>query len=579
MEQTKVKVIIYARVSTSAQDTLRQEEILEKYCKDNNYEVVEKITEKISGTKSWEERELKEVFGNKVFDGVLVHELSRLGRNTQDVLTIISKLTAQKIWVQSYSNNNLRTLDENGRENTLAKMMLTILSGIAEHERNTILERSISGLNTSVRRGNWTGGKYLPYGYRRVEKKLEIDEEEAKVVKRIFKLHKSGNGTTRIAGILNQEKVPTRYNKSVEKSVKSGGLERDGASFKWASGTIYSILTNRVYIGEKEGTNSLKGLLLFSPPIIEKDEFEWTQLELKNNNSRTSTRFLYILHGKTKCGLCGRTYYPHKRISNKDNTYKCLSKRYGEKCDNYGIGIPRLNNAIWTCLRTNQQELENILNESKSKFGLREVVLELKQKIKYLELQIEEVKKREQKVIELYVSGSFDKATLDRTHNSIKNELAVFTTELSSLTSELTEKRLTLSKQNTASNLLKRIKDDAHVLKRTFERVITKVVIYPVTTNSIVGVFPNKQDKLVYVELFTFLNLESPIAFVISQRTNMILFVEREKVVYDKKTMDLSLFIKNQEEEEEEGEDLPVYRTMIEIETLSKTIYKQNPES
>jgi hypothetical protein len=61
----------------------------------------------------------------------------------------------------------------------------------------------------------------------------------------------------------------------------------------------------------------------------------------------------------------------------------------------------------------------------------------------------------------------------------------------------------------------------------------------------------------------------------------MILFVEREKVVYDKKTMDLSLFIKNQEEEEEEeeGEDLPVYRTMIEIETLSKTIYKQSPES
>jgi hypothetical protein len=154
--------------------------------------------------------------------------------------------------------------------------------------------------------------------------------------------------------------------------------------------------------------------------------------------------------------------------------------------------------------------------------------------------------------------------------------LAVFTTELSSLTSELTEKRLTLSKQNTASNLLKRIKDDAYVLKRTFERVITKVVIYPVTTNSIVGVFPNKQDKLVYVELFTFLNLDSPIAFVISQRTNMILFIEREKVVYDKKTMDLSLFIKNQEEEEE---DLPVYRTMIEIETLSKTIYKQSPES
>ena len=575
----KTKVITYARVSTSQQDTLRQEEKLEEYCRKNNYEIVEKITEKISGTKSWEERELREVFGNKDFDGVLVLELSRLGRNTEDVLNIISKLTAQKIWVQSITNNNLRTLDDNGKEDHIAKMMLTILSGIAELERTTILDRSASGLTSSVKRGNWTGGKYLPYGYKRVNKKLEIEEEEANVVKRIFKLHRIGNGTSRIAGILNQEKVPTRYNKSAEKPVKVGGLLRDGASFKWASGTIYSILTNRVYIGEKEGTNSLTGIFLSSPPIIEKDEFELAQVVLKNNNSRTSTRFLYILHGKTKCGICGRTYYPHKRTSNKDNTYKCLSKRYGEKCDNFGIGIPRLNNAIWTCLRTNQQELENILNESKSKFGLREVVFELKQKIKYLELQIEEVKKREFKVIELYVSGSFDKATLDRTHNSIKNEMAVLTTELSSSKSELTEKRLTLLNQNTASNLLKRIKDDALVLKRTFDRVITKVVIYPVATNSIVGVFSNKQDKLVYVELFTFLNLDSPITFVISQRTNMILFVEREKVVYDKKTMDLSLFIKNQKEGEEEEEDLSMYRTMIEIETLSRTIYKQNPES
>lgn len=577
----KTKVIIYARVSTSQQDTLRQEEKLEEYCRVNNYEVVEKITEKISGTKSWEERELREVFGNKDFDGILVLELSRLGRNTQDVLTIISKLTAQKIWVQSISNNNIRTLDDNGKEDPIAKMMLTILSGIAELERNTILERSASGLNTSVKRGNWTGGKYLPYGYKRVDKKLEIEEEEAKVVKRIFKLHRIGNGTTRIAGILNQEKVPTRYNKSVKTPVKVSGLLRDGSSFKWASGTIYSILTNRVYIGEKEGTNSLTGLFLSSPPIIEKEEFESAQVELKNNNSRTSTRFLYILHGKTKCGICGRTYYPHKRISNKDNTYKCLSKRYGEKCDNFGIGIPRLNNAIWTALRTNQQELENILNESRSKFGLREVVSELKGKIKYLELEIDEVKKREYKVIELYVSGSFDKGTLDKTHNSLKNELAILTSELSAVSSELAEKRLILSKQNTASNLLKRIKDDAHVLKRTFERVITKVVIYPVVTKSTEGMFLNKQDKLVYVELFTFLNLESPISFVISQRTNMILFVEQEKVIYNKKTMDLSLVINNQlggEEEEEEGGDLPVYRTMIEIETLSKTIYKQNPE-
>ena len=75
---------------------------------------------------------------------------------------------------------------------------------------------------------------------------------------------------------------------------------RDGSSFKWASGTIYSILTNRVYIGEKTGSKKLTGINISSPSIIEKDLLEITQIRLKDTNTRTSTRFLYVLHGKTK---------------------------------------------------------------------------------------------------------------------------------------------------------------------------------------------------------------------------------------------------------------------------------------
>ena len=164
------RVIIYSRVSTENQDNSTQERELEDYCKVNNYLIVKKISEKVSGTISWEKRELNSIFGEEDFDGVVVWELSRLGRNTNDVLTIIGKLTERKICVHSLKNNNLRTLDENGKEDNMSKLLLTILSSIAELERTTTIERSLSGLTNSIKRGNWTGGKYLPYGYKRIDK-------------------------------------------------------------------------------------------------------------------------------------------------------------------------------------------------------------------------------------------------------------------------------------------------------------------------------------------------------------------------------------------------------------------------
>jgi hypothetical protein len=290
----------------------------------------------------------------------------------------------------------------------MTNLLLTILSGIAELERKTTIERSLSGLTSSIKHGNWTGGKYLPYGYKRENKKLVIDEEEAIIVRKIFQLHNSGYGTTRIANILNQQKIQTRYNKVVEEQVIVRGLLRDGTSFKWVGGTIYSILTNKVYIGEKEGKKKISGMKMSSPAIIDKDLFEIIQLRLKETNTRSSTKFLYILHGKTKCGCCGLTYFPHKRISNKDNTYKCLSKRYGTECNNYGIGIPKLNNGIWTILRTNQDQIENILDINKNKIAFQKEIIELKERVVFIENEILDNKRKEQRILELYINSKYE---------------------------------------------------------------------------------------------------------------------------------------------------------------------------
>jgi hypothetical protein len=142
--------------------------------------------------------------------------------------------------------------------------------------------------------------------------------------------------------------------------------------------------------------------------------------------------------------------------------------------------------------------------------------------------------------------------------------------EISIIKDEIISKKDFITKQFTATNYLKRIKDDPHILKKTFEKVINKILIYPIVKNEVPNIFTNKQDKLVYVELYTYVNITKPLSFVISQRSTMILSVNDEVIRYDKVSKTLSL-IESEFEEEEEADIL--YYELLQIDNLTKTLF------
>ena len=120
----KKRVIIYARVSTHSQGNERQVEELEQYSREKGFEVVKIFSETISGLKKLDDRteinQLLDFVKREPVDGVLVWELSRLGRRTKDVLSVVEELTSRKIWVDS-NKGRLITLNEDGTENKDAK--------------------------------------------------------------------------------------------------------------------------------------------------------------------------------------------------------------------------------------------------------------------------------------------------------------------------------------------------------------------------------------------------------------------------------------------------------------------------
>jgi DNA invertase Pin-like site-specific DNA recombinase len=185
--EERTRIVIYARVSTSAQDYTRQITELRKYAKKQNYEIVKEFSEKISGGKKIEEREaIRELLDfvkfNKV-DKVLIYEASRLSRRQLDFLSIIEQLT--ELGVSLYIlQNGLETLLPDKTPSPVANLVLGILSNFNSLEKNLIRARCASGYEHYRAKGGRVGRKE---GYRKSEDEYRMTYE------REISLLKKGN--------------------------------------------------------------------------------------------------------------------------------------------------------------------------------------------------------------------------------------------------------------------------------------------------------------------------------------------------------------------------------------------------
>lgn len=165
-------VVIFGRVSTLIQDYDRQVNELTAICIQRGWSVRSVFTEKISGAKKNAERKelsrMIEYIKAQHIDKVLVTELSRLGRDTLQVLQVIETLNDMKVslFIQNY---NIETLNEDGKVNAMSQFLITILAEIARMERKTIRERMNSGYKNFREQGGVVGRKQ---GYTKSEDQM-----------------------------------------------------------------------------------------------------------------------------------------------------------------------------------------------------------------------------------------------------------------------------------------------------------------------------------------------------------------------------------------------------------------------
>ena len=167
--EERTKVVIYARVSTSAQDYTRQITELRNYAWKQNYKIVREFSEKISGGKKIEERaaikELLDFVKSNEVEKVLVYECSRLSRRQLDFLYIIEQLTEARVSLYVLQNG-LETLLPDGRPSPLASLVLGVISEFNSLEKSLIRARMASGYEHHRASGGRVGRKE---GYRKSE--------------------------------------------------------------------------------------------------------------------------------------------------------------------------------------------------------------------------------------------------------------------------------------------------------------------------------------------------------------------------------------------------------------------------
>lgn len=157
-----MRVAIFARVSTTdgRQCNDRQTSELNNLCSKNSWQVVETITEDISGAKDREQRKglskLVTLAQSGRIDKIVISEISRLGRKVSDGIKVIEEITEANVSIY-IQNIGMETLLSDGSPNYMFKPILLTLMGFAEMEREQLRVRVKSGLENARRKGKTLG--------------------------------------------------------------------------------------------------------------------------------------------------------------------------------------------------------------------------------------------------------------------------------------------------------------------------------------------------------------------------------------------------------------------------------------
>ena len=489
------RVCAYARVSTDSEEQLTSyssqiKHYSEKIKSNPDWEFVGVYADEgISGTQVKNRTEFQKMIDdalNGKIDMIIAKSISRFARNTLDTLKYVRLLREHNVDVY-FEKENIHTLELD------SEMFLTLYSAFAQAESESTSMNVKMGLNAKMKRGEPVGNQNC-YGFiwNEKTKELELNEEQAEVVRLIFDLYVKGLGGRTIAHKLNDMGITTYFDK------------------KWSQSSINRVIRNEKYVGDLLGQKyyvtdplSHKRSLNYGEKeqyyvkdhhkgIVSRNIWNKAQeiLNKRNNNKKDNGRkhkttysLKYDFSSKIVCGHCNSTYVRRQGTKRKDGTapiyWKCFQQVDEKRYCEHSVVMRE------DVLKNMFVELYNLIvkNKHKTKEKLLDAIKSTLKEENYqkdidkLNVELDKLNTKLSKLVDMQLDGVIDKDIYVKKEQDIKSQITDIEEKINNLENI----------KNTNNNMTKKIKEIEKIVnaptcikefdKETFDSIVERIII------------------------------------------------------------------------------------------------------
>lgn len=496
-----LRVAFYARVSTDSDEQLNSLENQTSYYhnfinSNPNWTLVEGYIDEGLSAATTRKREnfnlmIEDAKLGK-FDFIITKELTRFARNTLDSIKFTRELLSYGVCVL-FQGDNINTIDED------SELRLTIMAGIAQDELRKLSSRIKFGHQQAIKNGVVLGNSNI-FGYRKSNKKLVVDEEEAVMVRELFEMYATGQYSLRQMEIYFYEK---------------GYRNRKGNKIK--HNTLSGILSNPKYKGYYVG-NKVKVVDLFTkkqkflppeewvlykdetgeivPAIVSEEIWDMANEVLQKRSLEVKTKKLKCNHpnlltGKLRCTHCDAPYY------RKDAKYKnhvtsrwvCSGKlnNGAHSCQSFAILEDEMQKLLFDIFTETYQDADKYIDDF-LEFYRSTIQNGSYRNIEELQRKIDSIQAKKEKLLSYNVDGKISDDDFLKMYNKCELELSEYNKQLIECQEEdsafsKVEKEMKSIKRH-LKEAVKDISNNATINAAFVNKYIKQILVTPIDKNS-----------------------------------------------------------------------------------------------
>ncbi len=447
-----LRVTFYARVSSESDEQLNslgnQISYYEDLIKRNKAWtfVPGYIDEGLSGISTRKREDFNRMIGDAklgVFDLVITKEISRFARNTLDSISFTRELSRYGVAV-FFQNDNINTLDED------SELRLSIMSSIAQEELRKLSSRIKFGHREAIKSGVVLGNSRI-FGYRKDNRRLVIDEEEAIMVRELFNLYATDEYSMKQIENLFWEKGYRNHNGK-----------------RIAHTTMSGIISNPKYKGYYVG-NKVKVLDMFTkkqkflppeewvmfkdetgeivPAIVTEELWDKANEILARRSDDVKSRqgkcnHGNLLTGKLFCTDCGSPYYRRASQSRKresNSKWICAGKinNGADSCPSFPIYEDEIKPILFEVFSDTESDANALIEQYSNLFRRMATDGDIQARMDGLKAQQQVIWDKQNRLLELHVTGKTNERTYLQMNDKCEAELDEIELQLEELEQEL----------------------------------------------------------------------------------------------------------------------------------------------